>query len=214
LLIAVVGQYDGELVLAAGRRGGAKGGTKTMGRSMGQTVTGGDNAPVTNSVIFIMMHEEADSVVRGILQASLEDPESFKGVAVVVDAAAMLRPGSTAMGNAENAPKRAESERMEAGNTLITAIITHGQADEIMRVARQAGARGGTILNARGTGTEDDVQFFGISLAPEKEMLLIVAEKGNANAILEAMRKLSIFSEPGRGIVYTQKVEQFIVLGQ
>jgi len=83
-----------------------------------------------------------------------------------------------------------------------------------MSVARQAGARGGTILGARGTGTEDDVKFFGISLAPEKEMLLIVAHKDHARAIVEAVCRLPIFSEPGGGIVFTTPVEEFFTLGR
>jgi len=216
LLIAMVSKYSGEFVLAAAKRG--RGGTKAMGRSMAQPLPGGGitGEPVTECVIFIMMHcDEADGVVREILQASLEHPEHFKGIAVVVNAAAMLLASTVENApNAKDARERAERDRMESGNTLITAIISHGQADEIMRVARQAGARGGTILNARGTGTEDDVKFFGISLAPEKEMLLIVAENRDKNAILEAVGKLSIFSKPGGGVVYTQNVEQFIVLGQ
>jgi nitrogen regulatory protein PII len=69
-------------------------------------------------------------------------------------------------------------------------------------------------LGARGTGTEDDVKFFGISLAPEKEMLLIVADGANAQSILEAVGRLPIFSEPGGGIMFTTPVEEFFTLGR
>jgi len=215
LLITIVGKYSGELVLAAGKRGGARGGTKTVGRGMAEYFTGGDNVheAVTEALIFTLMYDEADSVVQEVLRASLENPEHIRGMALVIDAAAMVRPGS-GMKNEEGALERAGSERMSTGNTLITCIITHGQADEIMRMARQVGARGGTILNALGTGTEDDVKFFGISLAPEKEMLLIVARNDHVQAILDAVCGLEIFSEPGGGIVYTTPVEEFFVLGR
>ena len=83
-----------------------------------------------------------------------------------------------------------------------------------MAEARKAGAAGGTILNARGTGKEEDVKFFGITLVPEKEMLLIVTEDSKAPAILEAIRKIPHLTEPGGGIVYAMNVEQFIVLGK
>jgi nitrogen regulatory protein PII len=182
---------------------------------MAQYFTGGDNADaaVTEALIFTLMYDEADSVVQEVLRASLEAPEHISGMALMLDSAAMLRPGSD-IENVERAPKRAGSEGMKTGSTLITCIITHGQADEIMRVARQAGATGGTILNARGTGTEDDVKFFGISLAPEKEMLLIVAHDDHRQTILEAVCTLPIFSEPGGGIVYTTPVEEFFILGR
>jgi nitrogen regulatory protein PII len=181
---------------------------------MAQYFTGGDNADeaVTEALIFTLMYDEADSVVQEVLRASLENPEHINGMALVLDATAMVRPGS-GMENAESAPERAGSKHMKTGSTLITSILTRGQADDIMLVARQAGATGGTILNARGTGTEDDVKFFGISLVPEKEMLLIVAHNDHVQAVLEALRKLPIFNEPGGGIVYTTPVEEFYILG-
>ena len=214
LLITIVGKYSGELVLAAARQGGAKGGTKTVGHGFDEYFTGGDHAgeAVTEALMFMLMYDETESVVREVLLAGCEDPEHINGMALVIDAAAMAQPGSEAK-NVESAPERAGSEGMRNGNVLITCIITHGQAEEIMSVARQAGAMGGTIMNARGTGTEDDVKFFGISLASEKEMLLIVARDEHAQAILEAVCKLPVFSEPGGGIVYTTPVEKIFTLG-
>jgi nitrogen regulatory protein PII len=207
LLITVVGKYNGALVLAASKRGGARGGTKAVGRSFI-----GDGEEEAEALL-TLMYDEADGVVREVLRAGLEDPEHIRGLALVLDAAAMVRPGGV-IENAESAPERAGGNGMESGNTLITCIITHGQADEIMSVARQAGARGGTILNARGTGTEDDVKFFGISLAPEKEMLLIVAQSDHAQAVVESVCRLPIFSEPGGGIVFTTPVDEFFYLGR
>jgi nitrogen regulatory protein PII len=182
---------------------------------MARYFTGGEDADeaVSEALIFTLMYDEADSVVHELLQAGLENPEQIRGMALVIDAAAMVRPGSGTE-NAAGAPDRAGSGSMGTGNTLITCIITRGQADEIMLVARQAGARGGTILGARGTGTEDDVKFFGISLTSEKEMLLIVARNDEVlPSILESICALPIFIEPGGGIVYTTPVEEFFVLG-
>jgi len=214
LLIAIVGKYSGELVVAACKRGGARGGTRAVGRGMAYCADGdsADDEDVTESLIFTLMYDEADSVAQEVLRAGMEDPAHVSGMALVLDAAAMARPGD-GMENAQGAPERAGSERMGSGNSLITCIITRGLAHEIMSVARQAGARGGTILNARGTGTEDDVKYFGISLAPEKEMLLIVAQSDRVQAILESVCALPIFSEPGSGIVYTTPVEEFFMLG-
>ena len=103
---------------------------------------------------------------------------------------------------------------MNTDNILITCIASEGHADEIMSVARQAGARGGTVLGARGTGTEEDVKFFGISMVPQKEMLLIVAQADLVQTIVAAICSMSIFSDPGSGIVYTTTVHQFHILGQ
>ena len=101
---------------------------------------------------------------------------------------------------------------MKSGYTMICSIINHGQAEELMAVAREAGARGGTILGARGTGTEEDVKFFGISLTPEKEFLIIISENAATDGILQALASQPVFSEPGGGIVFTTNIERYISL--
>ena len=103
---------------------------------------------------------------------------------------------------------------MESGHTLISVIVNAGFANDVMEAARKAGARGGSILTARGTGTEEDVKFFGITLVPEKEMLLIVAARDKMAPILEAISQTPILNVPGGGIVFTMNVEDFIVLGK
>jgi len=209
LLITITNKRSGDVVLAAIRKGSARGATMASGRGLAQYFTDGGDADgeITETLVFSLMYEEADSVLRELLRAGLENPELAGGLALVLDAAMMVRPGGRTE-NTESAPQRAGSERMSTGNTLITCILTRGHADEVMTVARQAGARGGTILNARGTAAENDVKFFGISLVPEKEMLLIAVHNDNAQTILEAVCALPVFSEPGGGIVYTTLVEE------
>ena len=99
---------------------------------------------------------------------------------------------------------------MESNDILITFIVSHGDAYDVMTVAREAGARGGTILNAHGTVRESDVEFFGMTLGSEKEMLIIVAEKDSAENILNAVKELSVFKKNGGGIIYTTDVKRFV----
>ena len=55
---------------------------------------------------------------------------------------------------------------------LILTIVERGYADDVMDAAKAAGARGGTILHARGTGSKEAEKFFGIIVQPEKELIL------------------------------------------
>jgi nitrogen regulatory protein PII len=91
---------------------------------------------------------------------------------------------------------------------LIITIINRGYADELMLAAREVGARGGTIVNARGTVTEDNSEFFGISLTPEKEMLLIIAYADEVSNIVNAIKSRPVFSQRGAGIVFTLNIEE------
>ncbi len=99
-------------------------------------------------------------------------------------------------------------------HTLITCIVNHGLANEVMAAARSAGATGGTILSARGTSTEEDAKFLGYPLVPEKEMLLILVGAGLTGTVLEAIRALPILSEPGVGIAFCSDVERFVTFGK
>lgn len=60
---------------------------------------------------------------------------------------------------------------------VIFAIVNAGFAEDVMDVTRENGARGGTILNARGVVKEDTAHFFGITVRADKEILMMVVEK-------------------------------------
>ncbi len=96
---------------------------------------------------------------------------------------------------------------------LITIISNRGYADDIMDAARKAGARGGTIVHARGTGTTGDAKFFGVTIVPEKEEILILAETSTVPAIEQAIQSLPCLKEAGMGILFTTPVSRFSVLG-
>lgn len=70
---------------------------------------------------------------------------------------------------------------------LIIAICNRGYADEVMEAAREGGARGGTIVNAKGTAAENERKFYGMQIAEEKEMLYIVSSGKKRNDIMKAV---------------------------
>ena len=72
---------------------------------------------------------------------------------------------------------------------VIFAIVNAGFAEDVMDVARENGARGGTILNARGVVKEDTAHFFGITVRADKEILMMVVEKTIRDRVLNAIYK-------------------------
>lgn len=81
-------------------------------------------------------------------------------------------------------------------NELIIAVTNRGYADNVMAVAREAGARGGTVIHARGTGDEASEKFFGTMVGAEREMIFIVATNEDKSNIMNAiMEKAGIDSE-------------------
>ncbi len=89
---------------------------------------------------------------------------------------------------------------------VIFAIVNAGFAEDVMDVAREQGARGGTILNARGVVKEDAAAFFGITLHADKEILMIVVEKDMRDAILNAIYKEMGMAKKAKGIAFSLPV--------
>ena len=75
---------------------------------------------------------------------------------------------------------------------IILAIANEGHTDSVMDAARAAGARGGTVLHGKGTaGSKDAEKFFGISIASEKEVIMIVAKASEKTAIMKSIVTLA-----------------------
>ena len=89
---------------------------------------------------------------------------------------------------------------------VIFAIVNSGFAEDVMDVAREHGAHGGTILNGRGVAREEAAEFFGIPLHAEKEILMMVVEKSVKNDILNAIYKKMGMGKPAQGIAFTLPV--------
>lgn len=95
-------------------------------------------------------------------------------------------------------------------NELIITIVNRGFADDVMEAAKEAGARGGTIVYAKGAGSQEGERFFGIEIQPEKELVMILAPKSKRGIIMTAIAKKSGLSSPGRGLCFSVPVEDAI----
>ena len=78
---------------------------------------------------------------------------------------------------------------MDFAYELIIVILNEGYSDAVMEAARSAGARGGTVLHAKGTGRAASEKFFGVSLAEEKDMIYIVAGAQQKSEIMRAISR-------------------------
>ena len=89
---------------------------------------------------------------------------------------------------------------------VIFTIVNSGYAEEAMRVAREQGVRGGTILGARGVVNEDAAEFFGITLHAVKEILMMVVEKEIRDQVLNALYKEMGLGKKSQGIAFSLPV--------
>ena len=103
---------------------------------------------------------------------------------------------------------------MTDNHEVIFAIVNSGFAEDVMEVAREKGARGGTIINARGVIKEDAAAFFGITLHADKEILMMVVEKAIRDEVLNAIYKEMDMAKKAKGIAFSLPVSDVAGLAQ
>jgi len=91
---------------------------------------------------------------------------------------------------------------------VIFAIVNAGYAEDAMHVAREEGARGGTIISGRGVAREKEAAFFGITVHAEKEILMLVVEKEIRDRVLHALYKKMGMQQKAQGIVFSLPVSE------
>ncbi len=100
-----------------------------------------------------------------------------------------------------------EENNMQSTHELIVAIYERGYTDLVMDAAREAGARGGTTINAKGTAAGAE-KFFGMSLAVEKEMVFIVSDEENKKNIMKAIMQKAGVDSKAHAIVFSLPVSE------
>ena len=93
---------------------------------------------------------------------------------------------------------------------LIMCIINAGFSDAVMDAARSCGARGGTVIHARGTARQEVETRFNISIHPEKEVVLILASNKIKDDILHAIYQEVGLNSPGQGIAFSMPVDEVV----
>jgi nitrogen regulatory protein PII len=90
----------------------------------------------------------------------------------------------------------------------ITVIVDKGNAEYVIDAATKAGAKGGTIINARGSGIHETSKVFSMEIEPEKEIVVILSEKEKTETIVDSIREQLKIDESGKGILYVQDVNK------
>jgi hypothetical protein len=92
-------------------------------------------------------------------------------------------------------------------NDLIISVVNQGYSDEFMTVAREAGAAGGTVINARGLAHGGPVKFFGVSVQDEKEIIIMLTSREKKVSIMQAVSQSCGITSKAEGIIFSLPVD-------
>ena len=94
---------------------------------------------------------------------------------------------------------------------LILCIINSGFSDVVMDAAKEVGARGGTVLHARGTANKEAEEFFHISIQPDKEIVMILVSSEIKDNVLHAIYNSAGLKTEGQGIAFSLPVDDVVM---
>ncbi|WP_028895652.1 P-II family nitrogen regulator [Syntrophorhabdus aromaticivorans] len=92
--------------------------------------------------------------------------------------------------------------------SLIVTIVRKGWGDTVLEASIKAGAHGGTIMYGRGSGIHERQKILGISIEPEKEIVLTVTYSDKNERILKEIVSVTNLDEPGMGIAFVVPVDK------
>lgn len=205
LLTVIVNYGQGSKVLKIAKEQGVKGGTVL-------TAKGTYRKPILE---FLELTDVRKEVVWMIIPYHLVNKtmhaldEKFKfdkpnhGILFVIPISGFLGLGDYSFDKIDFSG----GNQMTTYNAIFT-IVDKGNAEEVVHVATKAGAKGATIINARGSGIHETSKLFNMEVEQEKEIILILAEHSILKDIVSSIREKFNIDEPGKGIIFVQEVHQ------
>ncbi|MBQ2914538.1 MAG: P-II family nitrogen regulator [Clostridia bacterium] len=101
---------------------------------------------------------------------------------------------------------------MEFKHEVIFCIVNAGFSEAVMDAAREVGARGGTVLHASGTANTDAEKIFGITIQPEKDVVMILVSSEIRDKVLHALYESAGLKTEGQGIAFALPVQDVVGL--
>jgi hypothetical protein len=95
---------------------------------------------------------------------------------------------------------------------VVFCIVNSGYSEAVMEAAKKGGAKGGTVFNGRGTAGKEAEKFFGISVQPEKEIVMILTPTACKDDILSHLYKEVGLDSAGQGIAFSMPVDGVVGL--
>ncbi|TVP93819.1 MAG: P-II family nitrogen regulator [Acholeplasmatales bacterium] len=160
-----------------------------------------DLTDARKEIILMMLDAHRANEVGDLLAARFKLYKPNHGIAFIL-------PISQTLGSHFYSDQKLDNEVTNPMVQAIFAIVEKGLAEDVIHEATKAGARGGTIVNARGSGVHETSKIFNIDITPEKEIVIILAEQDVVDKINTQLVDTFKINEPGKGIIFVQDVKK------
>ncbi len=97
---------------------------------------------------------------------------------------------------------------------VVFCIVNAGYSDIVMDAAKEVGARGGTVIHARGTANKEAEQYFQITIQPDKEIVMILVPSSIKDDVLRAIYRNAGLKSEGQGIAFSMPVDSVVGISE
>lgn len=205
LICTIVNYGMGSKIAKTAKQHGVSGGTITLGKGTvnSRILDFIGLSDIRKEIVFMMADKDTARNALDILNREYEFDKPHHGIAFTTSVCAVMGTRSNKCDNIKNG--------RGANNTMyhaITTIVDKGKAEDVIDAATRAGSKGGTIINARGSGIHETSKLFAMDIEPEKEIVIILTEADKTEQIASSIRTSLKIDEPGNGIIYIQDVNR------
>lgn len=92
---------------------------------------------------------------------------------------------------------------MENNLVLLVSIVNNGFAEFVVELAKEKGAMGATILNGTGSVRPEAEKLYGITIHPEKEVVLMTISATLSEEILKVLYEKVGTTTEAQGVAFT-----------
>ncbi len=203
LICVIVNFGMGSKILKFAKKQGISGGTIALGKG-----TAGNKfweyiglSDIRKEIIFLAAYKDTSVHALEEINKEFEISKPNHGIMFTTSISNLV--GTRSIKHGDNNYEGGEDNIMY---NLITAIVLKGKAEDVVTAAEKAGSKGGTIVNARGSSVNETSKLFSMEIEPEKEIVIILSEVDQTDAIVSSIRESLKIDQPGNGIVYVQDV--------
>ena len=90
----------------------------------------------------------------------------------------------------------------------IVTIVDGGYSEYVVDAAKEAGAKGATIVNARGSTSKESDNFYKLNIQPDKQIVLILCKNNQTKSIVESINKKAGMNTKAHALSFVLPVEE------
>ncbi len=204
LICVIVNFGMGSKALGIAKKNGVSGGTIMLGRGTvhNRLLKLLELTDIRKEIALMVAEKSLARKTLDSIDAELDFSKPNHGIGFVLPVGAFIGTGSYEY------DLNAEDGGVKSMYKAIFVVVDKGKGEEVMTVAKEVGARGGTIINARGSSIHETAKLLNMEIEPEKEIVLMLTKTESADGIVKAVRDNLKIDEPGNGIIFVQSVSE------